>query len=86
MGALPFFRWGGDWQGQVMAEESLTVNGNLVPFVPTLVELMARHGVEPSTPGVAVAVGEEVIPRRLWPTWSLKPGDEVEIVAAVQGG
>jgi sulfur carrier protein len=36
--------------------------------------------------GVAVAVGDEVIPRAAWATTTLTEGDHVEVLVAVQGG
>jgi sulfur carrier protein len=36
--------------------------------------------------GVAVAVAGEVVPRGEWGARVLAPGDEVEILTAVQGG
>lgn len=36
--------------------------------------------------GIAVAVNSEVVPRSLWPTTPLTPGDQVEVLQAVQGG
>jgi sulfur carrier protein len=36
--------------------------------------------------GCAVAVNDEVIPRREWSSRSLSAGDRVEVLTAVQGG
>ena len=36
--------------------------------------------------GVAVAVNGAVVPRAAWPATTLRPGDQVEIVRARQGG
>jgi sulfur carrier protein len=36
--------------------------------------------------GVAVAVGDEVVPRAAWTTTTLTEGDRVEVLVAVQGG
>ncbi len=36
--------------------------------------------------GVAAAVNAEVVPRRAWAATALEPGDDVEIITAVQGG
>lgn len=36
--------------------------------------------------GVAVAVNAEVVPRGAWASTTLRDGDEVELVTAVQGG
>jgi len=40
----------------------------------------------PTTPGLAVAVNGEVVPRDRHPTTPLRDGDVVEVVTAVQGG
>jgi sulfur carrier protein len=36
--------------------------------------------------GIAVAVGDAVVPRAEWGGWVLTDGDVVEILTAVQGG
>ena len=36
--------------------------------------------------GVAVAIGEEVVPRSAWETTALGEGVRVEVLTAVQGG
>jgi sulfur carrier protein len=36
--------------------------------------------------GIAIAVNDAVVPRSRWEAHSLKEGDRVEIVRAVQGG
>ena len=36
--------------------------------------------------GVAAAVNGDVVPRGSWGTTSLRDGDQVEVVTAVQGG
>ena len=36
--------------------------------------------------GIAVALNSEVVPRSRWASVSLRPGDRVDIVTAVQGG
>lgn len=36
--------------------------------------------------GVAAAMNDAVVPRSAWPTTVLRPGDRVEVLAAVQGG
>lgn len=38
------------------------------------------------TRGMAVAVGQEVVPRVEWPSRVLAPGDSVEVLTAMQGG
>jgi sulfur carrier protein len=36
--------------------------------------------------GVAAAINGDVVPRGSWATTSLRDGDQVEVVTAVQGG
>jgi sulfur carrier protein len=36
--------------------------------------------------GVAVALNADIVPRSRWSATALQPGDDVEIVTAVQGG
>jgi sulfur carrier protein len=36
--------------------------------------------------GVAAALNETVVPRAQWPATSLREGDRVEVLTAVQGG
>lgn len=52
----------------------------------TLSDLLACQQVDPARPGVAVAVNAAVVPRKLWSTVALNPGDEVEIVRPHSGG
>jgi sulfur carrier protein len=67
---------------------NIVVNGEArhVDDGSTLAELVATLGRDPARPGVAVAVDEEVVPRRTWEQRRLRDGDRVEVVAAVQGG
>ncbi len=51
--------------------------------VATIVEL---SGADPSSRGLAVAVAGVVVPRSLWPQTVVRDEDEVEVVAAIQGG
>ena len=39
-----------------------------------------------STRGSAVAVDDEVVPRGSWPEYTLRDGQRVELITAVQGG
>ena len=36
--------------------------------------------------GIAVAVNSEVVPRSTWGSWTLAPGDRIEVLRAAQGG
>lgn len=70
-----------------MNESHLILNGKRVPYPgPALPRLLAELDLAPDARGVAVAVNGEVVPRRHWPHTQLLPGDEVDIVGAVQGG
>jgi sulfur carrier protein len=65
---------------------SVTVNGRseTYPAGATVAAVVAQ--VCRSANGVAVAVGDAVVPRTAWDGWTLRDGDEVEILTAVQGG
>jgi sulfur carrier protein len=65
---------------------SITVNGTSETYPPgtTVAALVAR--VCATVHGVAVAVGDAVVPRAEWGGRTLRDGDEVEILTAVQGG
>ncbi len=74
---------------QTFVDTSIVVNGeerNLSDDA-SLLGLLAVMGVDPETVrGVAVAVNEEVVPRKRWHEIQLGPGDRVEVVTAKQGG
>lgn len=65
---------------------NVTVNGTTrdLPAGATLADLVAEVADDPR--GVAVAVDGEVVPRTAWATTSLRDGQAVEILTAVQGG
>jgi sulfur carrier protein len=65
---------------------AVTVNGTCAayPLGTTVAAVVAR--VCATTNGVAVAVGDAVVPRAEWGGRTLCDGDEVEILTAVQGG
>jgi sulfur carrier protein len=52
----------------------------------TVREAVAASGAPREGRGVAVALDGEVVPRRMWDEISLKEGQRVEVVQAVQGG
>lgn len=66
----------------------VTVNGVVRQLAqPESVMWLVRHaGVDPGEPGVAVAVGGEVVPRREWDTTTIGDDAVVEIVRAAAGG
>lgn len=67
---------------------TLRVNGEPreIPAPLALDDLLAHLGRDPGLPGVAVAVGDRVVPRALWPETQVDEGDRVEIITASQGG
>jgi len=50
----------------------------------TVTSLLATLGRDDR--GVAVAVNEAVVPRRVWSSTVLRAGDRVEVLRAAQGG
>ena len=62
------------------------VNGELRELPPgaTVATLVAALGA--GDRGVAVAIGDEVVPRSGWETTALGDGVRVEVLMAVQGG
>lgn len=64
----------------------VVVNGQSesYPADTTLGAVVSR--LRPSRTGIAVAVGDDVVPRAEWDTRHLRDGDEIEILTAVQGG
>ena len=50
--------------------------------IGTVVSLLGSSGGR----GVAVALGGEVVPRGAWSQTPVRDGDQVEVVAAIQGG
>jgi thiazole synthase len=52
----------------------------------TVADAIAASGAEPGARGLAVALDGEVIPRTEWDSTSVRPGQQVEVVAAIQGG
>jgi sulfur carrier protein len=54
--------------------------------VTTVAELLAARGVDPKARFLAVAVNGNIVRRTEWPSATLSPGDDVEIVRPLQGG
>ena len=54
--------------------------------VATVVELLVALGVDPAARFLAIAVNGIVVCRSEWPSRSLSPGDDVEIVRPFSGG
>ena len=65
---------------------TVTVNGAAATWEPgvRLDRIVAE--VSSARTGIAVAVGDTVVPRAEWPDRVLADGDVVEILTAVQGG
>lgn len=49
-------------------------------------DLLRELGYDPDGSGIAVAVNGELVPRGSWETSTVRPGDRVDVVGAVQGG
>jgi sulfur carrier protein len=65
----------------------IRINGQDEPLeAVTLTALLAEKAVDVAQRGIAVAINGAVVPRAAWPQTLLKPGDNVEIVRARQGG
>jgi sulfur carrier protein len=70
-----------------MSEAQIRVNGESETLVAATIEvLLAEKAVDTGQRGVAVALNGAVVPRAAWRDTPLKPGDNVEIVRARQGG
>jgi sulfur carrier protein len=66
---------------------TILVNGESEMLaVTTLAALLEAKEIDPGARGVAVALNGAVVPRQAWGDTPLKPGDDVEIVRARQGG
>ena len=67
--------------------QTIQVNGESEPLaVATLAALIAEKAIDTAQRGIAVAVNGAVVPRAAWTATPLKPGDNIEIVRARQGG
>jgi sulfur carrier protein len=63
------------------------VNGHEMPLdATTVADLLAQQAVEIGPRGIAVALNGSVVPRSAWSETALRPGDNIEIVRAMQGG
>jgi sulfur carrier protein len=52
----------------------------------SVIDAVAESGAEPGGRGVAVAVDGEVVPRGEWDGFTLRDGQRIEVLQAVQGG
>jgi sulfur carrier protein len=72
---------------EAAAGHSIRVNGRDEPLTAaTLAALLEEKTVDTGQRGIAVAINGAIVPRASWPQTLLRPGDEVEIVRARQGG
>jgi sulfur carrier protein len=67
-------------------DATVTVNGQPVPVGAErpLADVVRAAGADPA--GIAVALNATVVARSAWPVTTVRAGDVVEIVTAVQGG
>ena len=64
----------------------LNGEGAILPNTATVEDAVRATGIDDGERGVAVAVNGEVVPRGEWPGRSLREGQSVEVVVAIQGG
>jgi thiazole synthase len=66
----------------------IELNGKSCELGPgaTLADAVQASGSEPGARGVAVALDGEVVPRTGWAETALREGQQVEVLAAIQGG
>ena len=67
---------------------NLVVNGEPreLPDGATVADAVRASGVPPLARGLAVAVDREVVPGSQWDSTTLRDGQRVEVLQAVQGG
>lgn len=67
---------------------NIKVNGKTKAVSPglTLQQLLLDLEIDPSRPGIAVAVDQEVIPRTQWVETEIQSDNEIEVIRAAQGG
>ncbi|GAA4697035.1 sulfur carrier protein [Promicromonospora umidemergens] len=69
----------------VVNGEPYRLDGEL-PVIDLVARLLPGLMVDGAPQGVAVALDDAVVPRGAWSTTTVRPGDRVEVVTAVQGG
>ncbi len=70
-----------------MRDRVILVNGDeRRTTAATLRDLLDEMGYPAAPSGIAVAIGDRIVPRTAWSRQPLETGDRVEIVGAVQGG
>ena len=67
---------------------NIQVNGETKEVSPglTLHQLLLDLEIDPSRPGIAVAINQEVVLRKQWEVTEIQPESEIEIIRAAQGG
>lgn len=67
---------------------NIKVNGEAKVISPglTLHQLLLDLEIDPSRPGIAVAIDQEVVHRTEWAETEIQPESEIEIIRAAQGG
>jgi sulfur carrier protein len=72
---------------QARSAARIQINGRDEPLCfATVAGLVANKAIDTSQRGIAVALNGVVVPRSAWAETRLKPGDNIEIVRAMQGG
>lgn len=72
-----------------MNPSQVRINGRSEPLEAEtpLTALLEGQGIDPSNAsGIAIAVNERIVRRADWSDRVIKPGDDIEIVTARQGG
>jgi len=64
----------------------VAVNGEQVELGPGATVETVVETLQIRSPGVAVALNGEVVPRSAWSGTNLRAGDSVEVLTAAQGG
>lgn len=57
-----------------------------LPVADLVARLLPGLVVDGAPQGVAIAIDDAVVPRGAWAATTVRPGDRVEVVTAVQGG
>lgn len=52
----------------------------------TLAELLRLNQIEPTRPGIAAAINDEIVSRAEWNHRVVVDQDHIDVIAAVQGG
>jgi len=67
---------------------TILVNGNThdIEEERTLEELLLEFEISKEMKGIAVALNDDVIPKKMWSDTKVQSSDRIEIIRAVQGG